>query len=397
MKRLSWHTWWSTLVAIVLLVPLLSACDASSVINQDLSQDCINGSCLTFTTWAQNIDALINKQAVGYAYIIMNHGLLMAKNAFGQAHTATDPPATAMSVDVSSNIASVTKTITAVAVLKLLAAKGVSVTSPIYPYLPSSWTLGPNVKTITFAELLTHTSGIRETFSPNTDTTYANLQQLIQQGILLSNKVYSYQNANFALFRILIPYLNGFNDAGVADIAAATDQGYQDYLNSVYSPDFPITCTPPAASMPPEVLSYSSPTAHGPNWGDFTDLCGDAGLQLSVMDMAVFLAHLTLGAYLPAAPQANTLASMVSNMYGWDFTWPNTHGTCVEKNGDLGGGTPYVPYLSTLVVYCPTTGLGFVGMANSTLPAMPTHSYGFVGALDDIVYDAYTASWHAQA
>lgn len=218
MKRLAWHTGYGTLIATFLLVPLLSACDASSVINQDLSQDCINESCLTFTTWAQNIDNLINKQAVGYAYIIMNHGLLMAKNAFGQAHTATDPPTTAMTEDLSSNVASVTKTITAVAVLKLLAAKGVSVTSPIYPYLPSSWTLGPNVKTITFAELLTHTSGIRENFSPNTDTTYANLQSLIQQGIQLSDKVYSYQNANFALFRIIIPYLNGFNDTRGHDL-----------------------------------------------------------------------------------------------------------------------------------------------------------------------------------
>src|SRR3712207_8114447 len=30
-----------------------------------------------------------------------------------------------------------------------------------HPYLPSGWTRGPNVNTITFQELLTHTSGFR--------------------------------------------------------------------------------------------------------------------------------------------------------------------------------------------------------------------------------------------
>jgi CubicO group peptidase (beta-lactamase class C family) len=396
MKKLLSHrlTLYGSLAITILLLPMLSGCDESSIITKNLSQDCINGSCLTFTTWGQKIDALINKQATGYSFIIMNHGLLVASNSFGQARTAANAPATAMSADLRTNAASVTKNMTAVAVLKLLAAKNVSVTSPIYPYLPKSWQLGKNVNAITFAELLTHTSGIRDTQSP--DTSYAGLKATMAQDILLSNKVKKYQNANFGLFRIIIPYLNGFNDPGIADIAASTDQGYLDYMNSVYGNDFPITCKPPTPDGA-QILTYQPGVASGTDWGDWTDLCGGGGLQLSANEMGVYLAHLTLGEYLPASPQADTLTAMVNNMYGWDFTWPNTHGACVEKNGDLGGGNPYVPYFSSLFVYCPATGLGFVGFANSTLPTMPTHSYGYAGALDDIVFDAFNASWQPQS
>jgi CubicO group peptidase (beta-lactamase class C family) len=388
----------ATLIAAILVVPVILACNAGSAINQNLSRDCINGQCLTFTTWGQKIDASINQKAVGYSYIIMNHGLLVASHTFGQARTASDPPATPLTADMRANIASVTKTMTAVAALKLLAAKNVSVTSPIYPYLPHSWRLGANVKGITFAELLTHTSGIRDTQNP--DTTYSALKTTMAQSIVLANKVPYYQNANFALFRIVIPYLNGFNDAGVADIGAATDQGYLTYMNSVYGNEFPVSCKLTSPNQQP-VLSYPNPAGvtHGIDWGDWTDLCGGGGLQLSVNQMGIFLAHLMLGTYLPTSsnnPMETTLSTMEGKMYGWDYTWPPTHGTCVVKNGDLGGGNPFVPSLSTLYVDCPDTGLGFVGFANSTLPAMPAHNYGFVGALDDIVFQAYTASWQPQ-
>lgn len=363
-----------------------------ATVNKNLSRTCYNGNCLVYTTWGQKIDSTINQQAVGYGYIIINNGLQMSSNAYGNARTANDPPAAAMALNARSNAASVTKTMTAVAALKLLAAKNVSVNSSIAPYLPGSWQLGQGVSAITFAQLLTHTSGIRDSLNP--DTSYANLKATMAQAILPANKVYNYQNANFALFRILIPYLNGFNDAGVQDIAAATDSRYLTYMNGVYNPDISITCKP----GPNAVLSYPYPpgAAHGTDWSDWTDLCGAGGLQLSVQDMGVFIAHLMLGSYLPKTsnnPNETTLPQMVNNKFGWDYSWPATYGTCVAKNGDLGGGTPFVPILSTLFVYCPDTQLGFVGLANSTLPVMPTHNYGFNGALDDIVFQTYTASW----
>jgi CubicO group peptidase (beta-lactamase class C family) len=386
----------AALISTILVAPMIFGCGLLSTVNQNLSQTCYQGSCLVYATWSQNIEAKINQKAVGYAYIIMNHGLLEVSKTFGDARTAADAPQTALTLNTKSNVASVTKTMTGVAALKLLAAKNVSVNSSIAPHLPQSWQLGQGVSAITFAQLLTHTSGIRD--PQNLGTTYSALKTIMAQNILPANKVKNYQNANFALFRILIPYLNGFNDAGVQDLATATTQRYLTYMNGVYSPDIPISCKPgPTAPT----LSYPYPTGatHGTDWGDWTGSCGGGGLHLSVQQMGMFMANLMLNLYLPASSNnlnETTLPTMVSMMYGWDFTWPATHGPCVEKNGDLGGGAPFVPTLSTLYVYCPETGLGFVGFANSTLPTMATHNYGFSGALDDIVFQAYTASWKPQ-
>jgi CubicO group peptidase (beta-lactamase class C family) len=315
-----------------------------------------------------------------------------------------------MTLDARSDVASVTKTMTAVAALKLLAAKNVSVTSAIAAYLPQSWSLGQGVSAITFAQLLTHTSGFQNLQPSNAPAqTFSELKTLLASDVSQSYKTQCqqnyaagtfsscYNNANFALFRILIPYLNGFNESGVQDLATATAQQYLSYMNSVYGPDIPITCTPTANA----VWSYPYPpgSTKGTDWGDWNDTCGGGGLYLSAQQMGVFLAHLMLGSYLPTSsnnPNETTLPTMVSSMYGWDATWTDTHGTCVMKNGDLGSGNPFVPYLSTLYIYCPTTGLGFVGLANSTLPVMAVRNYGFAGALDDIVYQAYIASWQAQ-
>jgi len=207
------------LTGVVLLGPLLIACSASNTPNKALSQLCDNHECLAYADWAAGIDRAINQQAVGYTYLILAHGRVVAKKTFGLARTDADPPVVALSAHDRMKIASVTKTLTAVAALKLLVAKHVSIDTPIYFYLPKSWTLGPNVKTITFRELLTHTSGIRS--SHDLATGYDDLRTLIAEGINLSDKVYHYQNHNFALFRILIPYLNGFDDSGVTDIGMA--------------------------------------------------------------------------------------------------------------------------------------------------------------------------------
>ncbi len=361
-------------------------------INENLKRTCSGNECLTYTTWGSKIDALIDKHAVGYVYIIMNNGLLMASNAYGNARTQADAPKTAMTLDSVSDAASVTKTMTAVAALKLLAAKNISVTTPVYSYLPSSWTFGTGVKNITFAELMTHTSGIRD--PQNLGTTYAGLKSILAQDIVPADKVGNYQNANFALFRITIPYLNGFNDTNVSDLAAATSQRYLAYMNTVYGNNPHITCKP--ATQPAPVMSYQTPGGTGTDWGDWTDSCGGGGLQLSAHQMGTFLAYLMTGVYLPKTSNAantTTLPTMVSKKYGWDYSYPTSHGTCVVKNGDLGGGTPFVPFLSTLYVYCPDTGLGLVALANSTLPVLSPHNYGFSGALDDIVFKAYNDSW----
>jgi CubicO group peptidase (beta-lactamase class C family) len=378
------------LTGVVLLGPVLIACDSASTTHHAPAQLCDHGACLAYVDWAVGIDKTINQQAVGYTYLILDHGLVVAKKTFGLAHTDADPPVVALASAYRMNSASVTKTLTAVAALKLLAARHVSIDTPIYSFLPKSWILGPNVKTITFRALLTHTSGIRS--SHDLATSYDDLRTLIAQGINLSDTVYHYQNQNFALFRILIPYLNGFDDTGIADIGVATSQRYLEYMNRVYGRYFHVSCNPQASGSL-HILSYPYPagSSHGIDWGDWTTICGGGGLQLSADEMGIFLIQLNLNVFLPA----DQLQQMYDNLLGWDYLFANTrHGRCITKNGVLYNGPTF---LSTLLVYCPTTGLGFVGLANSRLGSATTANYGFPGSWDDIVQHAYDAAWKPQS
>ena len=232
-----------SILAFALLVGMMIACDPKKV-GENLGRTCFDtgsgSNCLKYATWAQNIESRIDQKAAGYAFIVINNGLAMETKTFGKARLSQDAPETAMTVDVRSNAASVTKTMTAVAALKLLAAKNVSVTSSISAYLPNGWTLGTGVSAITFAELMTHTSGIRT--PANTGNTYANLKTVMAQNI--TTKASQYDNNNFALFRILFTYLNGYNDTGKTDaqIDSATQQGYLSHMKSVYEPDVKISC-----------------------------------------------------------------------------------------------------------------------------------------------------------
>jgi CubicO group peptidase (beta-lactamase class C family) len=352
---------------------------------------CANGGCLSTQQWAANINKAISSQAVGYAYLIISHHKVVYEHVEGLARTNTDGPAIPLTADTRINIASLTKTITAVAVLKLLTQKHISLDSPMYPYLPKSWTLGVNIKTITFRELLTHRSGIRSTIF---EQSYDNMKNLIAAGILLDNKIYHYDNYNFALFRILIPYINGFDDSQTSNLDTATSQRYLDYMNSVYGPALAISCTE-GSNGGTYALAYSLPAATNPgkDWGDWFTTCGAGGIQMSLDELAQFLLQLNQGAFL----NADELQQMYQGYLGWDYPYADRqHGDCITKNGALIWNYRfYGTALSTLLTYCPSLDLGFIGIANSRLDTdtVLKDGYGFPGSWDDLVQTAFANSW----
>jgi CubicO group peptidase (beta-lactamase class C family) len=118
-----------------------------------------------------------------------------------------------MTADTRMNIASPSKTITTAAVmraLEILKAKGKSVTleSPIAPYLPTGWSKGPHVDAITLKDLLRHAAGFTMNFE-----LYDDLRQMIADGPSnwtdrYTDGIYAtYNNSNFTLLRIILPYM----------------------------------------------------------------------------------------------------------------------------------------------------------------------------------------------
>ncbi|MFT3766021.1 MAG: serine hydrolase domain-containing protein [Minicystis sp.] len=149
---------------------------------------------------------------VGYQLAIYDDkGVLVKSIAKGEAihdHTL-------MSASRRLDVVSMSKTITAVAVmaaLEDLQKRGVNIglDSSIAPYLPSSWYKPASVQSVTFRKLLLHTSGLSQAgIGPNAEQNrFDNLRIDIASGPVGANVGMSlYSNAGYALFRVILPYL----------------------------------------------------------------------------------------------------------------------------------------------------------------------------------------------
>jgi CubicO group peptidase (beta-lactamase class C family) len=107
-------------------------------------------------------------------------------------------------------VMSMSKTVSAAAVVALLPWKFITIDSPISPYFPASWKRGPNVDKLTFRMLMTHTTGLKGVAEgPDNDSAaFANLEKMVANGVIGSvPAMVSYLNEGYDLLRIILPYL----------------------------------------------------------------------------------------------------------------------------------------------------------------------------------------------
>jgi CubicO group peptidase (beta-lactamase class C family) len=309
---------------------------------------------------ASHLKSAYDNRAVGYAATILS-GSTRRDVSGGHRRTASDPPSAAASPNARMNVMSASKTLTATAVLQLLRFKGLTIDSPISPWLPGDWVRGPNIGTITFKELLTHRSGLRGNAN---NMSYSHMKTTIENGINLADKAsYVYFNQNYSLFRVIVPYLNGFSDS-TADKDTGTATAFMAYMNSrVFGPAGISTVTAlPGADGAPPTLAYPFPagTAHGTDFGDFTFRTGAAGFQLSSAEMARFLVKLRDGTLLPSSWQT----IMDTNMLGWRDNHEVRHGILRAHPG--GWGTTEIGKFETRIASF-TTGVQVGLVINSVL------------------------------
>ena len=91
---------------------------------------------------------------VGYAFAIAQDGRIRRAGAGGKARISGDGNMK-MTTRVRQNVASVSKTITAIAVLQLLEKNNLNIESRVAPHLPKNWRRGPNFSP---SQLLPHLS-----------------------------------------------------------------------------------------------------------------------------------------------------------------------------------------------------------------------------------------------
>jgi CubicO group peptidase (beta-lactamase class C family) len=244
------------------------------------------------------IESLISPQTVGFAYVIHDNKRLV-KSGYGgsrvKAIKGTPFKSSPFSINTQMGIGSITKSLTAMATLncmkdrKLLDSAGlVDVETKIGNFLPKTWLQGMNVSSISFKQLLTHTSGI----PPSPDESYGTLKFLISAGVVGTKHNFKYSNANFALMRIIIPIMNSVpvtnNEQFDAMVLA---EAYKSYMQQrvfepsgvrnadcmINSDEYAMMYGPPSDESGP--YSYD-------DHDDSTLICGAGGWKLSVLELS---------------------------------------------------------------------------------------------------------------
>src|SRR5262249_2246078 len=153
----------------------------------------------------------------------------------------------------------------------------------ISSYIYSDWKLGSNISSLTFHNLLTHTSGFGQLASNacGNDVTYSALKTIVANGVSAANiGVPTNGNCNFGRLRELMPVLLKPSPRNAPDGPQRAKQSSAMYIGYMQSHVFqPVgvkdsSCKPPTDTS--GILSYPYPAGatSGIDWGDWSLQCG---------------------------------------------------------------------------------------------------------------------------
>ena len=278
--------------------------------------------------FGRDLHALLSPCVVGYSMQLRQHGRVLLSRQWGSSKTPVDVPKDGVSwtADVPMHVASVSKLITAMAMTKALADRGVSPDSFIADWLPRYWRIGHHANRITFRHLLRHTSGLDFGGDPGPSDFFF-MQNQVAKGTTHLDE-WSYKNMNFGLCRILISTLSGavstaaffphfgFNDA-FWDVV--TIRAYERYVSEhVFAPAgvSGATLDHPA----PNALAYPFPvTGNGWNSDDLSTMSGGAGWHLSAGQLLDVMGAFRRSGTIVSQAQAQ---AMLENRFGLDSRFP---------------------------------------------------------------------------
>ena len=154
------------------------------------------------------IDAFLNaRNLVGYAYTIFVDGqrVVTAEGDGGLARKAVDGFQRDHHPLMRQEIASCSKYITTLTMVRMLDRAGLSLDTDIGAYLPAYMNALASVRAISFRQLLSHHSGLVGGIS-DINITLAEMQQSVRTNTVGFDS-YQYNNMNFALCRLLLAYV----------------------------------------------------------------------------------------------------------------------------------------------------------------------------------------------
>jgi CubicO group peptidase (beta-lactamase class C family) len=270
---------------------------------------------INFERMGLNLFLALQNNSVGYGVAIFHNGELKKKGSGGYARRSPDTgkgQEIAFQPQSRVDIASCSKTITSIAVLKALEMKGKTDQELIHKYLPFNWKVPASVKKLTFRDVLSHHSGLRKV----TDGTYDGVRQSIEAGVAPDYKVDDYdqkddeyQNINFVLCRVLLPHIISDkvvisdNDPVVgakvtAEMFVAFVQEHVFIPAGINKAQYKPWDESGSLSKVPLVYSFKDSTVEGFLVRDHTLDCGAGGLFISAVELAQVMAALENGKLL---------------------------------------------------------------------------------------------------
>jgi CubicO group peptidase (beta-lactamase class C family) len=266
-----------------------------------------------------NVGNELKDKTVGWAVAIYQGTTLVLSDSGG---SSVLNPAHKMTSEVRMDVMSMSKTISAAAIVCLLPWRSLTYDSLIAPYFPSTWKHGPNVEHLTFRMILTHTTGlVPVSEGPDKNSlAYANLKAMIANGAPGSVPATGkYLNEGYALLRVLLPgvfYSRGALDSWEAQNPANFPQVIANlYLNLckttvLADPSLSQVSVVPTGPLPfTDIYCFQNTAIDRPSGSSTDDLySGPDHWYVSAREYGRFIVDLRQGTYVAGTNCWNTMS-----------------------------------------------------------------------------------------
>ncbi|MEM6996539.1 MAG: serine hydrolase domain-containing protein, partial [Myxococcota bacterium] len=320
----------------------------------------------------------------GYAMQLRHNGTPVYNLLWEWARTPYNGGA-GWSMGTRMHVASVSKLLTAMAMVHALNASGLSVDDRIAPHLPSYWSTGARIGDLTFRHLLTHTSGFR---GGGSASDYGFMRGRVAAGVASTFGMYGYHNMNFGLCRILIPVVRGsisrtasFGDLTNTVWDLQTTALFRDYCNAqIFAPAgvHNVGFAPSGV----RALAYRQPHSGIPGWdsGDLATAAGGAGFRMSIDELLAVMGTFRRGGAIVSPSEAQ---DALDARLGIDQRIDTPAGSLYNKNGAWRDSSTN-PRQEQCVAYFFPNNMELACYVNSPIAGN--------GSLRGIVADAFVAS-----
>jgi CubicO group peptidase (beta-lactamase class C family) len=289
------------------------------------------------------LDALVSdlsKRVAGFAMELRQNGAPLQTKNWQWAKRPADG-SLAWQGDDRMHVASISKLVTAIAMVKALEEKNISFDAKIIDYLPGYWQKGSNVDKITFAQLFRHTSGLL--WSPQSgqpgeceDISYADygfIKSRVAKGVVELGK-FCYANVNYGLLRVLLPIVVGAMNKD----AEPSDKDWDDKTYDNYETYVRKTVLIPSNANQAKLLrsqenalAYNQPpTEPGWNSGNLSCLAGAAGWNMTVNEVLNVMGAFRRGGAIMSEGSA---FAQLDHEFGIDHAYPFGEDNLYSKTG----------------------------------------------------------------